>query len=148
MDERWEELHPRRRNFITALIAVIVAATFMCCVALYNGTVAIELATRGITTEATVVQVDRFQRGSNVIVEFTAQGGDTVSVECTSCSPELGEGDRVRIRYNPENVASGVEDAENQGARRVALFALAAVAVLLSAAGFIKWRLARERTSV
>ncbi|NYF58585.1 DUF3592 domain-containing protein [Micromonospora purpureochromogenes] len=148
MDGRWEEVHPRRRNLIGALIATTVGATFMCCVALYNGTIAIGLANLGITTDATVVQVDRFQRGSKITVEFTAQSGDTVSAECTSCSSDLDEGDRVRIRYNPDNLAPGVEDAENHGARRVALFALAAVAVLLSTAGLVGWRLNRDRPSV
>ncbi|GAB3337857.1 hypothetical protein GCM10027452_11010 [Micromonospora halotolerans] len=73
MDEGWEQLHPRRRNLIGALIALAVGATFMCCTALYNGTTAIGLANRGLTTDATVVQVDRFQRGTKVTVEFTAQ---------------------------------------------------------------------------
>ncbi|MEW2331162.1 DUF3592 domain-containing protein [Micromonospora chersina] len=148
MDGRWEQLHPRRRNLIGALIAMTVGATFMCCIALYNGTTAIGLANRGITTDATVVQVDRFQRGTKVTVEFTARSGDTVSAECTSCSSNLDEGDRVRIRYNPDDLALGVEDAENHGAQRVALFALVAVTVLLSAAGFVGWRLTRDRPPV
>jgi Protein of unknown function (DUF3592) len=141
MDERREQLHPRQRNLIGALIALTVGATFMCCVGLYNGTTAIGLANRGVTTDATVVQVDRFQRGSKVTVEFTAPGGDTLTAECTSCSADLDEGDRVRIRYNPDHLAPGVEDAENQGARRVALFAFVTVAVLLSAAGIVGRRL-------
>ncbi|MGY0007648.1 DUF3592 domain-containing protein [Micromonospora sp. I033] len=143
MDGRRDHLDPRRRNLIGALIALTVGATFMCCVGLYNGTTAIGLAKRGITTDATVVQVDRFPRGSTVTVEFTAPGGDTLTAECTSCSPDLDEGDRVRIRYDPDHLAPGVEDAGNQGARRVALFALVAVAVLLTAAGFVGRRLTR-----
>ncbi|MEU5786330.1 DUF3592 domain-containing protein [Micromonospora purpureochromogenes] len=148
MDGRWEQLQPRRRNLMGALIATTVGAAFMCCVALYNATTAIGLANLGITTDATVVQVDHFQRGSKVTVEFTAQSGGTVSAECTSCSSDLDEGDRVLIRYHPDNLAPGVEDAENQGAHRVALFALVAVAVLLSAAGLVGWRLTRDRPSV
>jgi hypothetical protein len=138
-------LHPRQRNLIGALIAMTVGSTFMCCVALYNGTTAIGLANRGITTDATVVQVDRFQRGTKVTVEFTARSGDTLRAECTSCSSDLDQGDRVGIRYNPEALAPGVEDAENHGARRVTLLALVAAAVLLSAAGFVGWRLTRDR---
>jgi hypothetical protein len=148
VDEGWKQLHPRRRNLIGALIALTLGATFMCCTALYNGTTAIGLANRGITTDATVVQVDRFQRGTNVTVEFTAPSGDTLSAECTSCSSNLDEGDRVRIRYNPHDLAPGVEDAENHGAQRVALFALVAVAVLLSTAGIVGWRLTRDRPPV
>ncbi len=85
-------------------------------------------------------------RGSKITVEFTTQGGDTVTAECTSCSSDLDEGDRVRIRYHPDELVFGVEDAENRGSRRVALFALVAVAVLLSAAGFVGSRLARDRS--
>lgn len=139
------QLNPQRRNSVHVLIGIAVLTTCMCLVAFYQGTIAIGLANRGVTTDATVLRADHFPRGSRITVEFTAQSGDTVSAECTSCSSDLDEGDRVRVRYNPDDLIPGVEDAENHGSRRVALFALLAVAVLLAAAGFVGWRLARVR---
>jgi hypothetical protein len=139
------QLNPRRRNLVSALIGIAALTTCMCLVACYQGTIAIGLANRGVTTDATVVRADYFPRGSRITVEFTTQSGDTVSAECTSCSSDLDEGDRVRIRYHPDDLIPGVEDAENHGSRRVALFALLAVAVLLAAAGIVGWRLASLR---
>jgi hypothetical protein len=141
----WGRLSPRRRGLINVLIGIAVATTCTCLVAAYQGTIAIGLASRGVTTDATVVRADHFPLGSKITVEFTTQAGDTVSAKCTSCSSDLDEGDRIRIRYHPTDLVSGVEDAKNAGSRRVALFALVAVAVLLSAAGFVGWRLARDR---
>ncbi|EWM66104.1 MULTISPECIES: DUF3592 domain-containing protein [Micromonospora] len=145
MDESWEQLHPRQRKLIGALIILTASSAFMCCAAFYNGTTAIGLANRGLTTDATVVDVDRHGRASKVTVEFTPRSGEPLSAECTSCSPELDEGDRVRIRYNPDDLAPGVEDAENHGAQRVAVFNLVAATALLSGAGFAGWRLHRDR---
>jgi hypothetical protein len=135
------QLNSLRHRRIGLLIGAVVAAACMCLVAVYNGAIAIGLATHGTTTDATVVRVDRFPRGSRVTVEFITRGGDKVSAECTSCSSKLDEDDRVTIRYNPDFPVDGVEDAENHGARRVALFALVAVVLLLSAVGFLGWRL-------
>jgi hypothetical protein len=70
-----------------------------------------------------------------VMVEFVARDGAAVTVECSSCGPELVEGDTVRIRYDPSSPDSDVEAVGNRGNRRVALFALAMVAGLSVVAG-------------
>ena len=145
MDAGSGQLNPQRRHLVSALIGIALLTTCMCSVALYRGTIAIGLASRGVTTDATVVRAEHFPNGSKITVEFTNLGGDTVSAECTSCGSDLDEGDRIRIRYDPDNLVPGVEDAENRGSRRVALFALLAMAVSLSAAGLVGWRLARVR---
>jgi hypothetical protein len=143
---RWGDVRTRRKNLIGALLAMAAFSIGMCLVAVYNGSIALGLANRGITTDATVVRIERFPKGDRTTVEFTTREGETVSVECTSCEDDLDTGDRVRIRYDPENFAVGVEDVNNQGGYRDgAVFGVIALAVTLSAAGVIGWRLARER---
>jgi len=86
MNAGWAALSRRRRSLINALIAIAVATTCMCLVAFYQGSLAFGPANRGVTTDATVVRVDHFPRGSKITVEFTTLGGETASAEWTSCS--------------------------------------------------------------
>jgi hypothetical protein len=62
----WGRLSPRRRGLINVLIGIAVATACMCLVAAYQGTIAIGLARRGVTTDATVVRADHLPPASAV----------------------------------------------------------------------------------
>jgi hypothetical protein len=102
------------------------------------------MKTRGVSTEAVVVGVDRAGKVKSVRVEFVHQG-DTITADCHSCGSELDTSDRVRIRYDPARLASDVEDADNSGSRNLAVASSAIMLVCFGAAGFTGWRLLRER---
>jgi hypothetical protein len=101
------------------------------------------LQTRGVTADAQVVGVISRPRGDTVMVEFVTRDGAAVTVECSSCDPELVEGDTVQIRYDPSSLDTDVEAIGNRGNRRVALFALAMVASLSVVAGIAVRQLLR-----
>jgi len=103
---------------------------FFLFVACHAGIIDRTLQTEGITVDARVVGVDRRQKGTFVTVEFLTRDGVAVTVKCSSCGPELVEGDTVAIRYDPSSPSRDVEAVGNRGNRREALFALAMVAVL------------------
>jgi hypothetical protein len=130
--------HSRR---VGLLLGAAVGIMFFLGVACYTGTIAHTLQAQGVTADAQVVEVIRKPKGTTVTVEFVSRDGAAVTVVCSSCGPELVEGDIVQIRYDPASLDSDVEAVGNRGNRRVALFALAMAACLSVVAGITATRL-------
>lgn len=134
----------RQQNLIRVVVGFSLLTVFMCLQGGIAGVEAWTMKTRGVSTEAVVVGVDRAGKVKSTTVEFVHQG-DTITADCNSCSLELDTSDRVRIRYDPARLTSDVEDADSSGSRNLAVVLSVIMLVCLAAAVFTGRRLLRER---
>ncbi|MEV0565686.1 DUF3592 domain-containing protein [Dactylosporangium sp. NPDC050588] len=103
----------------------------------------------GITTEAVIVEQGTSGRnGNSAEVTFVTEHGERPEVPCDTCSKDLRKGERVDIRYDPENPWDPVEQAGRPQGPEAARFGWAGAAILLALSVLTAWlRIKRTRAA-
>ena len=135
----------RRQQLISALIGLSVVSFCMCAATAYNGVKALDLAKTGHTTEATVVQIDRYPRGDIVTITFDTADGP-ITTKCDQCPDGMSFGQHLTVRYDPDYPAT-VERAGSNSYRGLMVFMAFLLVAALTGTAVVGWRLSRQRRS-
>jgi hypothetical protein len=94
----------------------------------------------GVTTEAVIVEQGTSGRnGHSAKVAFVTENGERPEVPCDTCSKDLRKGERLDIRYDPDNPFDPVEQAGRPAGPEGARFGWIGAAVLLALSLLTTW---------
>ncbi len=99
----------------------------------------------GITTEAVIVQQGTSgKNGHSTRVTFVTESGERPEVACDTCSKDLGKGERLDIRYDPEHPLDPVEQAGRPAGPAGAKVGWIGAGILLALSALTAWLRVRQ----
>jgi len=126
------------------LLAALVFTAYFLPVAVSTGRDADNLDRRGAVTDARVVEV-RHGRSRTIVVRYEVPGREPVTATCDSCDDRLDVGERVQIRYDPDDPTMHVEQVGRASHRSVSVFGWWAVGLIgATALGIPAWLVLRK----
>ncbi|WP_426512986.1 hypothetical protein ACPPVO_21455 [Dactylosporangium sp. McL0621] len=131
------------RRWTWAAVAVVLLLCAGCCgvAGRYYGEAGERLDRVGRTTEAVVVERgERGRFGHGPAVTFLTWAGERPQVRCVNCDQGLAPGERVDIRYDPEDPYADVEDAGRPMEPRDAQVAWSGAALCLALLLLLVWQ--------